>query len=142
IDAEFIEKERNKWRNYISSQTMTPTEIKLAEARAKRASEMAEMAAAQTVPAPKSCRPITALYTSPRTTSKMKKVFERMHKPETEMCNEVHFQFCHQCGFVRCRHSSEEHYKMRRRSLKQLLIKYPSLVPKCVQSRALWGRHG
>lgn len=133
IDAEYIKALRRKWIHYFWSLAKTPTEIKLAEERSSRANEMVSSNQKKTLVSPKPLRPLTALYSSPRTTTRMKKVEQKMQnrsKSRSQSPQELNFKFCPECGFVNCTLSHKEHAEKMRQRLKKLLIQHPSLNPK------------
>ncbi|KAH8276043.1 hypothetical protein KR026_001710, partial [Drosophila bipectinata] len=143
IDAEYVTTLRKKWSDYILNLSKTPTELKLANERANRDLQMSRSNQEETnsksnhkkalenlIVSPKSLRPLTALYNSPRTTSRMKKALQQMGASKSQSRVEFHFHLCPQCGFVKCQLSKEEHAEQLRRRLKKLLLQYPSLIPK------------
>lgn len=134
IDAEYIKTLRRKWIEYFWSLSKTPTEIKLADERASRASQMVssnqKKALEKSLVSPKPIRPLTALYSSPRTTTRMKKVMQKMSKSRSQSPRKLNFSFCPECGFVNCALSHKEHAEKMRQRLKKLLTQHPSLKPK------------
>ncbi|KAH8335920.1 hypothetical protein KR074_006043 [Drosophila pseudoananassae] len=143
IDAEYITSLRKKWSAYILNLSKTPTELKLANERANHDLQMSRSNQEETntkrnqkkelenlIVTPKSVRPLTALYSSPRTTSRMKKALQQMSASKSQSRGEFHFHLCPQCGFVKCQLTKEEHAEQMRRRLKKLLLQFPSLIPK------------
>ncbi|XP_017047739.1 uncharacterized protein LOC108092611 [Drosophila ficusphila] len=134
LDAETIEQLRNKWREYIMSQSKSPIELQLAKAREDRALELArskrKAALELKKSIPKSCRPLTDLYNSPRTTSRMKQVLEKRMRPFQNEEPKSQYNLCPRCGPVK---NSIINHKNAEQRLKLLLEQHPSLRPPKIQ---------
>ncbi|XP_016989596.1 uncharacterized protein LOC108051849 [Drosophila rhopaloa] len=130
LDSQAVEQLRHQWYDYFSSLPKTPFELQLAKARADRALELVKSkqktALEQVHSTPKSVRrPLTALHTSPRTTSRMKEVERRMQQSKFEEPRSQ-YNLCPKCGLVKDSIFNHRHAEER---LKKLLEQHPSLVP-------------
>ncbi|EDW78039.1 uncharacterized protein Dwil_GK19352 [Drosophila willistoni] len=130
LNLENVEQLRDKWAKYIAGLEKTPIEIQLATNRAEQALHLANI---QNAPVQrKSCRPITALYASPRTTKRMRRVLET-HMPESQSFHgnpsqdKLYCHLCPQCGFVKDSTTPEQFGERMRQRLKRFLAKNPSL---------------
>ncbi|KAH8251298.1 hypothetical protein KR032_005360, partial [Drosophila birchii] len=136
LTSEVIEQLRHHWKEYISGLEMTPTELQLSKTRADRALDLARSNRNRRLlqaSSSKYDRPLTALYSSPRTTCRMKKILDKQLERSTrfqEPSNDSHYFLCPQCGLVKdnCLMHRKHAEKMQQR-LKKLVRKHPNLQP-------------
>ncbi|KAH8279822.1 hypothetical protein KR054_007820, partial [Drosophila jambulina] len=137
LNSEAIDQLRHQWQEYISGLEMAPTELQLSTSRADLKLDLARSKQnrrlVQASSSLKYDRSLTALYSSPRTTCRVKKILDKVVRPtkiETPHDEKSHYFLCPQCGLVKDhRYTHEKHAEKMRQRLKSLVEKHPNLQP-------------
>ncbi|XP_030377214.1 uncharacterized protein LOC115626102 [Scaptodrosophila lebanonensis] len=147
LDLDTVDELSAKWKQHFNNVSQTPLELKLAAIRAQREHKTADPKKKTEESVKKRSqerrRPITALYTAPRTTQRMKKVIETkmpcsnedVRRGAKDEDGEYHYNLCRECGFVKCTLTPAEHAERLRKKFDDFIAKNPALRPETVAKR-------